>query len=336
MLVIRYEGPRGGPGMREMLSTTAALYGQGMGDKVALITDGRFSGATRGFCIGHVGPGSAARRPDRPPQGWRHHRDRRGGRARSTVNVTDAEFARAQKGLEAARTWLWIGRPVEICPAGRTGRLRRGHPPRRITRRCLLRRHMIGARRMCARVAGHCVVAAFTAAFAWILSARCRPGRRRRSPTCRRFLFLSSGRARHQGARPRLHSVLDRRSQEGQARLQERRFRPGAQISSRKRPRTAISSPTGISATCTGWGAASRTTTPRRSPTTAAWPMPSMPMSATRTGCASWSMRWCGSPIIYRDGQQGGGDAAGFRPRHPHLSGLPPPMAIRPRNMRSG
>lgn len=56
VLVIRYEGPRGGPGMREMLSTTAALYGQGMGGKVALITDGRFSGATRGFCIGHVGP----------------------------------------------------------------------------------------------------------------------------------------------------------------------------------------------------------------------------------------------------------------------------------------
>ncbi|HUC51874.1 MAG TPA: dihydroxy-acid dehydratase, partial [Xanthobacteraceae bacterium] len=56
VLVIRYEGPKGGPGMREMLSTTAALYGQGMGSKVALITDGRFSGATRGFCVGHVGP----------------------------------------------------------------------------------------------------------------------------------------------------------------------------------------------------------------------------------------------------------------------------------------
>ena len=63
MLVIRYEGPRGGPGMREMLSTTAALYGQGMGDKVALITDGRFSGATRGFCIGHVGPEAAVGGP---------------------------------------------------------------------------------------------------------------------------------------------------------------------------------------------------------------------------------------------------------------------------------
>ena len=63
VLVIRYEGPRGGPGMREMLSTTAALYGQGMGDKVALITDGRFSGATRGFCIGHVSPEAAVGGP---------------------------------------------------------------------------------------------------------------------------------------------------------------------------------------------------------------------------------------------------------------------------------
>ena len=63
VFVIRYEGPRGGPGMREMLSTTAALYGQGAGDKVALITDGRFSGATRGFCIGHVGPEAAVGGP---------------------------------------------------------------------------------------------------------------------------------------------------------------------------------------------------------------------------------------------------------------------------------
>jgi dihydroxy-acid dehydratase len=63
VLVIRYEGPKGGPGMREMLSTTAALYGQGMGTKVALITDGRFSGATRGFCVGHVGPEAAVGGP---------------------------------------------------------------------------------------------------------------------------------------------------------------------------------------------------------------------------------------------------------------------------------
>ena len=63
VIVIRYEGPRGGPGMREMLSTTAALYGQGVGDKVALLTDGRFSGATHGFCIGHVGPEAAVGGP---------------------------------------------------------------------------------------------------------------------------------------------------------------------------------------------------------------------------------------------------------------------------------
>ena len=63
VLVIRYEGPRGGPGMREMLSTTAALYGQGAGHDVALITDGRFSGGTRGFCIGHVGPEAAVGGP---------------------------------------------------------------------------------------------------------------------------------------------------------------------------------------------------------------------------------------------------------------------------------
>jgi dihydroxy-acid dehydratase len=63
VFVIRYEGPKGGPGMREMLSTTAALTGQGTGGKVALITDGRFSGATRGFCIGHVGPEAAVGGP---------------------------------------------------------------------------------------------------------------------------------------------------------------------------------------------------------------------------------------------------------------------------------
>ncbi len=59
VIVIRYEGPKGGPGMREMLSTTAAIYGQGRGEEVALITDGRFSGGTRGFCVGHVGPEAA-------------------------------------------------------------------------------------------------------------------------------------------------------------------------------------------------------------------------------------------------------------------------------------
>jgi len=63
VIIIRYEGPKGGPGMREMLSTTSAIYGQGMGEQVALITDGRFSGATLGFCVGHVSPEAAAGGP---------------------------------------------------------------------------------------------------------------------------------------------------------------------------------------------------------------------------------------------------------------------------------
>lgn len=63
VVVIRYEGPKGGPGMQEMLSPTSAIMGMGLGDKVALITDGRFSGGTRGACIGHVSPEAAARGP---------------------------------------------------------------------------------------------------------------------------------------------------------------------------------------------------------------------------------------------------------------------------------
>jgi dihydroxy-acid dehydratase len=63
VLVIRYEGPKGGPGMREMLGITALLYGQGMGEKVALLTDGRFSGATRGMMVGYVCPEAAAGGP---------------------------------------------------------------------------------------------------------------------------------------------------------------------------------------------------------------------------------------------------------------------------------
>src|SRR4028118_1660258 len=63
VVVIRYEGPRGGPGMREMLGVTAALVGQGLGETVALLTDGRFSGATRGLMAGHVAPEAAHRGP---------------------------------------------------------------------------------------------------------------------------------------------------------------------------------------------------------------------------------------------------------------------------------
>ena len=112
MLVIRYEGPKGGPGMREMLSTTAALYGQGMGDKVALITDGRFSGATRGFCVGHVGPEAAVGGPIALAARRRHHRDRcRQGHARREADEERARQARER--MEAARAknvtsgYLW-------------------------------------------------------------------------------------------------------------------------------------------------------------------------------------------------------------------------------------
>jgi len=104
VLVIRYEGPKGGPGMREMLSTTAALYGQGMGDKVALITDGRFSGATRGFCIGHVGPEAAVGGPIALVQdGDIITLDAVTGEI--SVNVSDEEFAR--------RKTAWAPRETE-------------------------------------------------------------------------------------------------------------------------------------------------------------------------------------------------------------------------------
>ncbi len=103
VLVIRYEGPKGGPGMREMLSTTAALSGQGRGDKVALITDGRFSGGTRGLCVGHVGPEAQEGGPIALVQGRRHHRhrrrrrhDRTGGRSRSSWRTASATGSRAR------------------------------------------------------------------------------------------------------------------------------------------------------------------------------------------------------------------------------------------------
>lgn len=93
VLVIRNEGPKGGPGMREMLSVTAAIYGQGMGEKVALLTDGRFSGATRGMCIGYVGPEAAAGGPIALlREGDRIHIDARAGTLR--VDLSDEELAR--------------------------------------------------------------------------------------------------------------------------------------------------------------------------------------------------------------------------------------------------
>ena len=104
VLVIRNEGPKGGPGMREMLSTTAALYGQGAGENVALITDGRFSGGTRGFCIGHVGPEAAVGGPIGLIQnGDIITLDARDGIRTITLEVTDAELDK--------RRAAWVPRP---------------------------------------------------------------------------------------------------------------------------------------------------------------------------------------------------------------------------------
>lgn len=103
VLVIRFEGPKGGPGMREMLATTAAIYGQGTGDKVALITDGRFSGATRGLCIGHVGPEAAVG----GPIGLLHNGDMiviDCDKGILDVELSEAEFAERRKSFTAPET----------------------------------------------------------------------------------------------------------------------------------------------------------------------------------------------------------------------------------------
>ncbi|PIR18580.1 MAG: dihydroxy-acid dehydratase, partial [Elusimicrobia bacterium CG11_big_fil_rev_8_21_14_0_20_64_6] len=102
IIVIRYEGPKGSPGMREMLSPTAAIMGMGLGDDVALITDGRFSGGTRGPCIGHISPEAAAGGPiacvkngdkitmDIPAR-------------RLTLNISDAELRKRMRSLKARK-----------------------------------------------------------------------------------------------------------------------------------------------------------------------------------------------------------------------------------------
>ena len=138
MLVIRYEGPKGGPGMREMLATTAALYGQGMGDKVALITDGRFSGATRGFCIGHVGPEAAVGGPIAPDPRRRHHRASTPRTARSNVKLSEAELDKRRQAWKPREPEFTLRLSLEIRPAGRTRAGRRGHPSRRSRREDVL------------------------------------------------------------------------------------------------------------------------------------------------------------------------------------------------------
>src|SRR5712675_1908388 len=136
VLVIRYEGPKGGPGMREMLTTTAALYGQGMGGKVALITDGRFSGATRGFCIGHVGPEAAIGGPIALIRdGDIIELDAQNGTL--DVNVTKAELAARAKTWKARKSestsgYLW--KYAQQVGAAREGAVT--HPGGAVEKKC--------------------------------------------------------------------------------------------------------------------------------------------------------------------------------------------------------
>ena len=137
--MIRYEGPKGGPGMREMLGVTSAIYGQGMGDKVALITDGRFSGATRGFCIGHVGPEAAVGGPiGLLKDGDVIVIDAEAGML--DVELSDDRPRRAAGRLGAAAVRRTIpGTLVEVRPDRRLGGEGRGDPPGRRRRDACLR-----------------------------------------------------------------------------------------------------------------------------------------------------------------------------------------------------
>ena len=144
VIVIRYEGPKGGPGMREMLSTTAALYGQGAGEKVALITDGRFSGATRGFCIGHVGPEAAVGGPIAlVKDGDMISIDAEKG-------TLDLEVSEAELAASGARPGRRRQIPIRAAPCGnmrtRWGRRAygRGNPRWRKGGSCLLCGHLVG------------------------------------------------------------------------------------------------------------------------------------------------------------------------------------------------
>ena len=143
VIVIRYEGPKGGPGMREMLSTTAAIYGQDMGEHVALITDGRFSGGTRGFCIGHVGPEAAVGGPIAPAAQRRQDHHRRGSRAPSTCELTDAELAARRAEWKPRRTNYNAGAIWRYAQTGRPGLSRRADPSWRRGGNALLRGHLV-------------------------------------------------------------------------------------------------------------------------------------------------------------------------------------------------
>jgi dihydroxy-acid dehydratase len=123
VIVIRYEGPKGGPGMREMLAPTATLIGMGLGESVALITDGRFSGGTRGPCVGHISPEAMEGGPialvkdgdlielDIP-------------RRRIDLKVTDAELAKRKKKWKMPEPKIrdgWLARYAKVVTSANTG-----------------------------------------------------------------------------------------------------------------------------------------------------------------------------------------------------------------------
>ena len=113
VVVIRYEGPRGGPGMQEMLAPTANIMGRGLGESVCLITDGRFSGATRGACIGHVSPEAAAGGPIALVEARRHHPHRH-PRPKARTGRARRRTGQAQSRLEApsGEGRLWLSGPL--------------------------------------------------------------------------------------------------------------------------------------------------------------------------------------------------------------------------------
>jgi len=123
VVVVRYEGPKGGPGMQEMLSPTSAIMGMGLGDKVALITDGRFSGGTRGACIGHVSPEAAARGPIAALQsGDRIEIDLE--RRSLNVCLSEAEIQNRLEGLEPFQSNIqskWLRRYAHFVTSADTG-----------------------------------------------------------------------------------------------------------------------------------------------------------------------------------------------------------------------
>ena len=119
VVVIRYEGPNGGPGMREMLAVTAAIDRPGLGDTVALITDGRFSGATHGFTAGHVAPEARVADPSRPSR-RRHHRLRRSHRRLSRRDHDARDSRRMKTGRPPALKYA-TGVFAQICAAGVVG-----------------------------------------------------------------------------------------------------------------------------------------------------------------------------------------------------------------------